>query len=82
MLTFFLILFGIQGRIFLNLHIMFFGFSQILGGWGQDQSCENSQPFFFFSNDNLPKIIFLKSEMGYRSIKCNSFYEDSLKHVY
>ena len=28
------------------------------------------------------KIIFLKSEMVCRSIKCNSFYEDSLKYVY
>ena len=28
------------------------------------------------------KIIFLKNEMGYRRIKCNSFYENYLKHVY
>ena len=28
------------------------------------------------------KIIFLKSEMGCRSIKCNSFCENSIKHVY
>ena len=28
------------------------------------------------------KIIFMKSQLGCRSIKCNSFYENSLKHVY
>ena len=31
------------------------GFSQFLGGGGgKNRSCENSQLFFFFSNDNLP----------------------------
>ena len=30
------------------------GFSQLLGGGGQDQSCENSQ--LFFSNENLPYL--------------------------
>ena len=55
-IEFLLTILGFQGRIFLNLHIMFFGscskkklgFSQLLGGeGGQDQRCENSQLFFF-----------------------------------
>ena len=43
-IDFFLTILGFQGRIFLNLHIIFFGhgvkkklgFSQLLGGGGQD----------------------------------------------